>query len=187
MNPRISTPKSRQSRNNHGDFLVEAVVAVLVSSVIGSAMAQMYVQVKRVGNMASSELLATAVGSEVVDHLRGLPYNFVASNLGDHFPVVSGNVSSNDPLFPFPLLREDSAAYDYTAGGDSAVSAGASTTLLTCDPTSGAQTNTVRVNLSQLNGLNGVQINVTIPYLDSSGHQKTYVLNSVLTPNGLNG
>ncbi|MBX9571740.1 MAG: hypothetical protein K2X77_22805 [Candidatus Obscuribacterales bacterium] len=177
---------SKAIRNQRGDFLIEAVVAVLVSSIIGTALIQMYTQVKRVGNMASSELLATAVGSGIVDHLRGLPYNFVAANLGDHFPAITGT-PSNDPLFPYPLLHEAGANYDYTAGGDASVTPGANTSLVTCDPVSGATTNTVRVNLAPVNGMTGVQVTVTMSYLDTSGKHKTYSLSSVLTPNGLNG
>lgn len=177
---------SKAIRAQRGDFLVEAVVAVLVSSIIGSALVQMYTQVKRVSNMASSELLAAAVGSGVVDHLRGLPYNFVEANLGDHFPSVSGT-TSNDALFPYPLLHEDSNEYDYTAGGDASVTPGARTSLVTVDPVSGAQTNTVRVNLSPVAGMTGVQVTVTMSYLDTNGKHKTYSLSSVLTPNGLNG
>jgi hypothetical protein len=177
---------SKVIRSQRGDFLVESVVAVLVSSIIGAALIQMYTQVKRVGNMASSELLATAVGSGIVDHLRGLPYNFVEANLGDHYPAVTGS-SSNDPLFPYPLLHEQGNGYDYTANGDASVTPNANTTLLTVDPSSGAVTNTVRVNLAPVAGMTGVQVTVTMSYLDTSGKHKTYSLSSVLTPNGLNG
>ena len=176
-----------ERRNQHGDFLVEAVVSVLISSIIGTALIQMYTQVKRVGNMSTSELLATAVASEIVDHLRGLPYTFVVANMGDHYPQVNGTVSSSDPLFPYALLKDDSGSYDYTGNGDSAMAAGANTSLLTCDPLTGAQTNNVHVNLTPMNGMTGVQIAVTLCYLDSSGKPKTYAINSVITPNGLNG
>ena len=175
-------------RAQRGDFLVEAIVAVLVSSMFGAGLIQMYTQVKRVGNMSASELLATAIASECVDHIRGLPYNFVAANLGDHFPVVSGDGNTQgDALFPYPLLKDNPGTLDYSASNDSAVVNGTNSTLLTCDPASGAQTNTIRVSLGTVAGMTGIQIQVSMAYLDSSGRHKTYVLNSVMTPNGLNG
>lgn len=191
MNPSSSKPKLR---NQHGDFLVEAVVAVLVSGIIGMAMIQMYSQVRRVGNMSQAEYVAASVAQEVMDHLRSLPFQNVYNNSGLHQPMVNGAGTPGDALFPRALLQDTQAynngsnantSLDYSQNGDSVVSQGQYNLLRTCDST-GAQTNTIDVNITTPS-VDTVNVAITIRFLDSSAKPRIYTVNGMLTRRGLTG
>jgi Tfp pilus assembly protein PilV len=179
-------------RNQHGDFLIEAIVSVLVSSIIATAMVQMYTQVRRTGNLSSSQLAAASIAQEVIDHLRALPYDTVASNLGTRQLVVNGGTTS-DPLFPSALLQDSSpfatpsgnSTLDYDGVGDAAIASQAQSILRTCDAT-GTITNTVTLQLEQF-GTDSVRATVTINFLTSQGKPSSYRLSGLLNRLGLTG
>ncbi|MBX9569221.1 MAG: hypothetical protein K2X77_10020 [Candidatus Obscuribacterales bacterium] len=186
--------KYGKQRNQHGDFLIEAIVAVLVSGIIGMAMMQMYVQVRRVGNISQGEYVAAALAQEIMDHLRSLPFQTVDDNRGLHQPMVNGAGTPADILFPRALLQDTqpynhtgngNISLDYTQNGDTAVSQGQFNVLRTCTP-AGALTNTIDVNITRLN-IDSLNIQITINFLDSNARPRNYVCNGMLTRRGLTG
>lgn len=181
-------------RNQHGDFLIEAIVAVLVSGIIGMAMMQMYVQVRRVGNISQGEYVAAAVAQEIMDHLRSLPFQTVDDNRGLHQPMVNGIGTPADALFPRALLQDTqpynhlnngNASLDYTQNSDTAVRQGQFNVLRTCDAT-GAITNTIDVNITRLN-VDALSVQVVINFLDSNAKPRNYTCTGMLTRRGLTG
>lgn len=185
--------KSPSCRNEHGDFLVEALVSVLVSSIIATAMVQMYTQVRRTGNISAAQLAATAIAQEVLDHLRALPYDTVADNIGTRNLIVNGG-ATNDPLFPTALLQDTSpfvtpggsSTLDFDGrSGDTLVSAQTQSVLRTCDP-SGAITNTVSLTIEPF-GTESLRATVTINFLTSSGKPSTFTMSGLLNRLGLTG
>lgn len=173
-------------RNQRGDFLVEALVAVLVSSILGTALVNMYAQMRRTLNMSSSQLAAVAVAQGVVDHLRTIPYTTLNANVGPH--TANLDTGTTDPLFPRALFFDP--ALNYTQGiqnvmGGSATRADANNfhTL----SVSGAQDDTVDVNIATatVGAVQGLQITVTMRWRDTSGGIKTYTLQSYITPEGM--
>ncbi len=181
-----------------GDFLVEAVVAVLVSGIIGTAMIQMYGQVHKVGNESQGQLVAAAIAQEVIDQLRAQPFANIAANAGLHQPQVNGT-GNGDILFPRGLLQDTSPylgpgntanTLSYTQNGlaGSPISQGANNLIHTVDPVSGAPSNTINVNIVLAPGGSAYQVTVTIAWLDgSSGKQRTYQTQSLITQYGING
>lgn len=189
--------KGNRARPQNGDFLIEAIVSVLVSSIIATAMVQMYTQVRRVGNMSQGEFIAAAVAQEAIDHLRSLPFDTVANNLGTRQVVVNGG-ATGDPLFPTALLQ-DTAPFttpngnqnlDYTGGNgsDTAIAAGANNVLRTVSPTTGQLTNTISVDIQPWNGsTDTLRITVDIAFLDSSGKPHSVTMGAMLNRLGLTG
>jgi hypothetical protein len=178
------TKRKRLTRDESGNFLVEAMVAVLVSSIIATGLVQMYCQVRRVGNMSQGHLLATAVAQECLDQLRGLPFTMVSANTGVHYAQVNGTGIA-DVLFPRPLLKDTNL--DYTAGGDTLVSKGANYMFHTVNLDTGQNDDTVKVTVTNSAGaIPGLTISVSIRYYDTSGKLKTYTATSFITQNGVN-
>lgn len=179
--------KQTNFRPKRGSLLVEAMVAVLVASMLGTALVQMYTQVRRVTNMSQGHLYAIALAQECIDQARSVSYASLSSpiNMGTHYPIVNGSAAQiNDPIFPHPLMRD--SALDYTGNGNQWVSQGANYTFRTLNPDSGANDDTVRVILTPApGGVAGVQVLVTIDYLDTSGAVKRYQTSTVVTQFGL--
>lgn len=201
---RISKTYLRRShRNQKGDFLVEALVSVLVSSVLGLALAQMYTQVHYVGNMSQAQMLAASVAQEAIDHLRSLPFSMLLANTGLHTVQVNGNGTMlvagtpiSDPLFPRALLQDvgsftgtggTSSSLDYTCAGDSKVSSGIKNVLNTVDPLTGAASNTIFVTLTPatVGSAQAVKVTVDIAWTDSSVKMRRYTLSSMLSQDGI--
>ena len=186
-----------QLRRSSGDFLVEALVSVLVSALLGTAMAQTYAQVHRVGNQSQAQFAAASVAQAAIDHLRSLPYAFVVANAGRHTPQVNGG-GNGDALFPRALLRDSSSfvgsgganvVLDYSAGGDPLVSQGLNNFLQTCDPSTLTRNNTITVTVTPqtTGGSSACQVTVCVVFVDGSSGVRTYSMKSMLTSNGLNG
>jgi type II secretory pathway pseudopilin PulG len=185
--------KTPSVRNERGDFLIEAIVSVLVSSIIATAMVQMYTQVRRTGNLSSAQLAATAVAQEVIDHLRALPYDTVADNIGTRNLIVNGG-ATGDPLFPTALLQDTSAfttpngtsTLDFDGrNGDTLVSAQTQSVLRTCDA-NGAITNTISLTIEPF-GTESLRATVTINFLTSQGKPSTFTMSGLLNRLGLTG
>lgn len=174
-------------RPQKGSFLVEALVAVLVASLLGTALVQMYTQVRRVTNMSQGHLYAIAVAQECIDQARAVSYASLSApvNQGVHYPLVNGSMAQiNDDIFPHPLMRD--SALDWTGNGNQWVTAGSNYTFRTINPDTGARDDTVRVVLGPPpGGVAGVSITVTVDYLDTSGAVKRYQTSSVITQFGL--
>lgn len=183
----VSCPPARRltfMRSRKGSFLVESLVAVLVSGLIGAALATMYMQTRRVTNISQGELIATAIAQECVDHLRVMSYTTVnAQTPSTHYASLSN--SNADTIFNRALLQDPNL--DYTNGNDTAVVNGQSSVFHSLNPDSGAVDDTVKIQLSQQNfgGEPCIGVVVTINWRDTSGSIKSYVLRSFLTENGL--
>ncbi|MBX9686937.1 MAG: hypothetical protein K2X27_09560 [Candidatus Obscuribacterales bacterium] len=176
--------ESVQTRSSRGSFLVEGMVGILVSSIIATAMVQIYAQTRRMSNVSQGQLLATALAQECIDHLRVVPYTLVAANTGVHYAQLSG-AATQDALFPRPLLEDNSL--DYTAGGDSTVENASASAFHSLNADTNQDDDTVKVQIvnSSLAGITGLQVTVSLKWRDSSGSVKSYDSSSFLTPNGL--
>ena len=174
----------RSGRRQRGSFLVEAMVAVLVSSIIAAALASMYMQTRRVSNMSQGELIATAVAQECVDHLRVMNYSAISAvTPSTHYASLT--TAGADALFPRALLTD--ATLDYTNMGNSSVVNGQQSVFRSINPDNGNRDDTIKIELS--NGVFGstpcVRAVVTVQWLDTSGAPRSYRLTSFLTENGL--
>ncbi len=186
----------RRKRSDKGSFLVEAIVAVLVASLIAAALAQMYTSIRRASNMTQGELYAINVAQACIDQVRIHQYNILNENMGTSFPVVNGTGNPANILFPRPLMKD--SAYNYTGSfttgsGSSAVTSHNSTDVLkqseytfhTLNPDTGQRDDTVKVELTAGPIANSIMVQVTIDYLDTSGAVKRYQTSSLVTQLGL--
>lgn len=182
--PHCFHSKSKR-RNQRGDFLVEALVAVLVSSILGTALVNMYAQMRRTLNMSSSQLAAVAVAQGVIDHLRTIPYTTLAASTGDHSANLDAGTS--DPLFPRALFFDPNLNYTQgiqnVMGNATRADANNFHTL----SLTGAQDDSVNINIANatIGAVQGLQITVTMRWRDTSGGIKTYTLQSYITPEGM--
>jgi Tfp pilus assembly protein PilV len=168
-------------RKNAGSFLIEAVVAVLVSSLIALALCNMYMQTRRVSNMSQGQLVATALAQECVDHLRVMNFAAVtAATPSVHYGSLY--TPSADALFPRALLVDPSL--DYTNQGDGIVANASTSDFHALNPDTNVADDKVKIELQSAAG-NCVQVIVTIHWRDTSTAIKSYRLTSVLTQNGL--
>lgn len=171
----LRSPRRRQS----GDFLIEAMVCVLLTGIVSTALITGFVHISTMGTATQGQLDVAAISTEIFDQLRAQQFNFLAANLGNHVAVVNGASPTGDAVFPRPLMRDSSLTY-YSAPG---VSDAANTLHVT--------NNAVSVNLA-VNGLNfqgavsTIKATVTIQWSDGRGLHS--VTNSTILANeGLNG
>lgn len=188
----------RRKRSKKGSFIVEALVSVLVASIIAAALAQMYTQVRRATNMTQGELYAMNVAQECIDQLRVQQFSLVQNNSGSVlYPQVNGAGDPTNELFPRALLHDTNLDYSgsttTTSGGNTTTTNGnqyvmgqAAYTFHTINPDTGVRDDTVKVELADGPIVDhSVNCTVTIKYLDTSGAVRTYTLSSMITDNGL--
>lgn len=190
------TPKRKRSKK--GSFIVEALVAVLVASIIAAALAQMYTQVRRATNMTQGELYAMNVAQECIDQLRVQQFDTVSDSIGTTvYAQVNGAGDPLNVLFPRALMHDTNLDYSgstttttgnttTTSNGNQYVMGQAAYTFHTINPDTGVSDDTVKVELT--NGpipIHSINATVTVRYLDTSGAVRTYTLSSMITDNGL--
>lgn len=191
------TPKRK--RSNKGSFLVEALVSVLVASIIAAALAQMYTQVRRAANMTQGELYAINVAQECVDQMRVQSWATINQNLSTtNYPLVNGDLDPTNDLFPRPLMHDTSLDYtgstttgsgstQTTSSGNQYALGQSGYTFHTINPDTGVRDDRVKVEILPGPIANeSVIINITINYLDTSGAVRSYRASSLVTRNGLN-
>ena len=169
-------------RSQAGSFLVESMIAILIASLLGTALVAMFAQVRRVGNMAQGELYAILLAQECIDQLRSQSFSFINANQGVHY--ASLNAASADNVFPRPLMKDPNL--DYTGLGNISVS-DSSYTFHTVNPDTGASDDTIKIGIANGGISNSVSASVTINYRDTSGTVKSYTATSLITRFGLNG
>ena len=161
-------------RSAFGSFLVEALFATLIAAMVASVLIEGYARLKRVGVTAQTQLQATGICSEVFDQLRSQSFTFVVSQAGVHNAIVNDTgAPTGDPLFPRPLLRDNSLSY--YAGAD----ANDTRNILH------VVNNTVTVNIVQTTPTS-LSVTCTVLWSDNSGHH-TYTTSSIISKLGLNG
>lgn len=165
-------------RKQHGDLLIEVLIAMFVATLFAAAILQMYVQTFSLGNNAQDQIMAASLGQECIDLLRALPYQTVATAAQGnptHYAVVSGTPGT-DTLFVRPLLH-DTSNFNYTAGPGSSTQSGLTNRFEVVN-------NQVVVTITP-QSTNTLLVDVLIQYLDSTGPH-TYRTNTILVQNGLN-
>ncbi len=190
------TPKRKRSKK--GSFIVEALVAVLVASIIAAALAQMYTQVRRATNMTQGELYAMNVAQECIDQLRVQQFDVVSDAIGTSvYPQVNGAGDPNNELFPRALMHDTNLDYSgsttttnngntTTTNGNEYVMGHSAYTFHTINPDTGLSDDTVKVEIQA--GpipIHSISATVTVRYLDTSGAVREYRLSSMITDNGL--
>lgn len=104
-----------RERSNHGSYIVEALVACLVTSIISAMLVHGYSQISTMGTKSQTQLTAVAIAQEIFDQVRSQQFTVLAANLGTHTPVVVGASPTGDVIFPRPLLRDTTLNY-YNTG-----------------------------------------------------------------------
>lgn len=105
-----------------GTFIVELLVAILVSSIMGAAVVNSMSDSLRVTTKAQNQVIATAIAQQVIDACRNRPFDDLVTVGGangclgmNQSLVVNGTASSTYPaIFPRPLImRTDDNAATY--------------------------------------------------------------------------
>ena len=196
--------KYQHQRWQRGYFLVDALVSILISGLIASALMQMYQQVHISGNSSQAQFSAALIANEIIDQLRAQSWSYIyPGQAGTHTPTVCGTlIVADDKLFPRALLQDSSlyvnngagttgqVALDYTGNGNSYVVQGNSNVLHTVTvPGLSNPDNTVNVVLTNTinSGVAQVQVTISMSWNDTTGKTKTYTVSTMLTSFGING
>lgn len=95
-----------------GSFLVELMVAIMVSSIMGTAIVNSMSDSLRVTTKAQNQVMATAIAQQVIDACRNRPFDDLVTQGGEHGClgmnqnlVVNGATEATYPaIFPRPLI-----------------------------------------------------------------------------------
>lgn len=95
-----------------GSFLVELMVAILVSSIMGTAIVNGMSDSLRVSTKAQNQVIATAIAQQVIDACRNRPFDDLVTQGGENgclgmnqSLVVNGSSNATCPaIFPRPLI-----------------------------------------------------------------------------------
>lgn len=112
-----------------GSFLVELMVAILVSSIMGTAIVNSMSDSMRVTTKAQNQVIATAIAQQVIDACRNRPFDDLVTQGGSNgclgmnqSLVVNGTTTGTYPaIFPRPLIMttdDPGATYHSEATGN---------------------------------------------------------------------
>lgn len=102
-------------RNQYGGiFMIELLVAVIVASIMGTAIVNTMAGALRVSTKAQSQVLATCIAQQVVDACRNRNFNDLITpaaaggcmGTGQRLTVNNDGASTTSPVFPRSLLLE---------------------------------------------------------------------------------
>lgn len=101
-----------------GTFIVELMVAILVASIMGTAIVNSMSDSLRVSTKAQNQVIATAIAQQVIDACRNRPFDDLITTGGangclgtNQALVVNGTSSTVYPaIFPRPLMVDLSDA-----------------------------------------------------------------------------
>ncbi len=163
--------------NQHGEFLIEVIIATFVGVLFAAGILQLYVQSFSLSNATQDQIMVASIAQECIDSLRALPYQTVANSGSVHTALVCGSEGNcTDTLFKWPLLQ-DTTVFGYSAGSGTSTASGANNRFNVVN-------NQVSVNVTaQAN--NTLLVEVALTYIDGTGSH-TYTTYTILTPNGLN-
>ena len=165
-----------QLRADRGSFLIEALVSVMIMSIMVGGVMDGYAKIRAFSVQSQTELQAAAMAQECIDQLRAQDFTtMLLPNVGTvHAVPVSSTSATGDSLFPRPLLRDTTMTY-YNNG---AVTDTQNVLHVT--------NNTVTVSLQQGSASDIIAVTVTVNWSDGRGTH-TYTIQTNLAANGLNG
>lgn len=175
----IATRRFKQTRviNQHGDMLIELLIAMGIATLIAAGVVQLYVQAFSLSNETQNQILAASLAQECVDMLRSLPYQTVLSSGANHTAQVTDTKANcTDTIFTRPLLQ-DLTAFQYSAGAGTTTATGLNNRFQVVN-------NQVTVTITpQVNST--LLVNVNLTYIDGTGSHN-YSVYTILVQNGLN-
>ncbi len=165
-----------QLRAERGSFLIEALVSIVVMSIMIAGVMDGYSKIRAFSVQSQTELQAAAMAQECIDHLRAQDFTTtILPQVGTvHNVPVTSSAATGDALFPRPLLRDTTMTY-YNNGQ-------VNDTQNVIHVTN----NTVTVSLQQGAANDIVAVTVTVNWSDGRGNH-TYTITTNLASNGLNG
>jgi hypothetical protein len=166
-------------RRRSGNFLIEAMVCVVLTGVVSTALITGFMHISTMGTATQSQLDVAAVSTEIFDQLRAQQFNFLAANLGSHTAIINGTAPTGDVVFPRPLGRDTSLTYYQAAGvSDTANVLHVINNTVTVDLTANT--------LDFAGNVSTIKADVTIQWQDGRGkHSQTN--STILANEGLNG
>jgi hypothetical protein len=83
-------------RSKSGSYLIEALVAIAVGSMVAVSITALLGQTLQVTSATSNQMVADQIGKAIIDTMRGLEYATVQSWVGQSFPQLKINRASGD-------------------------------------------------------------------------------------------
>src|SRR5579883_131192 len=122
--------KRRIADREAGYFMVEALVCVLIVGILSAGLFDGYAKIRSMSVATQTQLQAVSLVQECFDQLRAQAYgNLVNGNYA--VPLVS-NGPTGIALFPRPLLRDTSGAYNFYKNGIAGFNADDSANYIQC-------------------------------------------------------
>jgi hypothetical protein len=167
------------NRKQSGDMLIEAMVCVLLTGIVSTALVTGFMHISTMGTATQGQLDVAAISTEIFDQLRAQQFSFLSANLGNHTAIVNGAAPTGDVVFPRPLMRDTALQYYHAANVDDRKN------------TMHVTNNSVTVVLTPLSvdadgNVSTIQATVTITWGDGRGSH-TASNSTILANQGLNG
>lgn len=148
------------NRSEAGIYLVELLVAVFISTLLAAALAENMSQTLKLTNSGQNQIIAAAIGQELVDNARNTTYFHPDASvpnlchmLGNHTLEVNEANTSTSPVASRPLML-DLTNLDWSQDADDNQFVGTVTETISdagwgsyTDPTLGAIPNGIRVDI----------------------------------------
>lgn len=169
------------ARNESGLYLVELLVAVVISSMFAASLAASMADSTRMSSSSQNQVLAANIAQELIDNARNTPFatlaNYCSSTPYTLLVNKTGSSQTGPVILPRPLLL-DMSSHTWTADSQRNLFRGTVTELVQGLDT-GFSTTTA-------NPPPYIRVTITINWIDgSTTGQKNYTLSTIISEHGI--
>lgn len=187
-NMRIGRPHTRSVRSGAGHvrsasgiYLVELLVAVFISSLLAAALAENMSETLRLTNSGQNQIIAAAIGQELVDNARNTSYAQGNPNLcgmiGNTYTLNVNSSNAGNPVSSRPLMM-DLTSLDWSQDAENNKFTGTVTESLS-NANWGSFTDPILGSIP-----NGIRVDITVTW-NEVRMPKTYSLSTFISRNGI--
>lgn len=164
-------------RSSSGIYLVELLVAVFISSLLAAALAENMSETLRLTNCGQNQIIAAAIGQELVDNARNTSYSSLCNMIGQTYTLNVNSSNSGNPVSSRPLML-DLTSLDWTQDAENNKFSGTVSESLS-DAGWGSYADPILGNIP-----NGIKVDITISWTEVQ-MPKTYSLSTFISRNGI--
>lgn len=105
-------PDAAPLRNENGAGIVDIMFAVIIAMLISAAVVSGMSQLHRASSASQNQVIAAAIGQEVLDAARNLPFDTLSNYRGTHTLLVNADGNEEGPpIYPRPLMQDRAALW----------------------------------------------------------------------------
>lgn len=168
---------SRNARSQSGIYLVELLVAVFISSLLAAALAENMSETLRLTSSGQNQIIAAAIGQELVDNARNTSYASLCTMAGNTYTLNVNSSNSGNPVSSRPLMM-DLTGLDWTQDAENNQFDGTVSETLS-NAGWGNYTDPILGSIP-----NGIRVDILINWNERQ-MPKTYSLSTYISRNGI--